>query len=489
MCTYKRAIAVFLILIAAPLMAALAVFNGVSYQHAFGLALFAQVVLLWVSELIPLAVTSLFIPCLIVLYGLESAKEAFKPFGSPIIFLFIGAFLLARAMHKHSWDKRMAYLILLSPLTRSSITGVALVISLIAFALSMWVTNTATCAMLCPLALGLIDCLKEEFEDEQRVAGVKVFILLLVAYSCSIGGIATPVGTPPNLITLGLLEQHNIHISFTGWVMMALPVAVSMYLLTFFYLRTKYAIGQTDRINISNFQEHLRKRLSALGPLKSSELQVAAAFALAVLLWVVPDLIGIMLPGSDLAASLKSHLAAAVVALIAAGILFCLPVGGERMNLEWEDARYVDWGTVLLFGGGLSLGAMLKDTGLAALLGEFSFGHVSANPLLLLLAACVIGVFVTELVSNTATASVLVVVLLGSAAGIDQPLMAAVLALCLGTSYAFMFPVATPPNAIVFGTGEIRLKDMLKTGFVINVVGIILLIVFFYLLGIHRLAV
>lgn len=473
MFSYRFTPLLFIAIILCPLLAASALDL---YQPATS-ALFISVVVLWFTELIPLAATGLLVPTLAVLYGVVDVSEAFAPFGNQILFLFIGSFLLARAMQKHGWDKRVAYYILSLKMGSRSGNSLTVLIALICWVLSMWVSNTATCAMMAPLCLGLVDTLKDHFDSEQEHSNFTVRLLLVCAFSASIGGMATPVGSPPNLIALGFLAQHGIQLTFLQWVAVALPVSFAMLLILCAIIWIRYP----SRLHsLPDVQAHFRSKLTDLGRLKVTEIQVAGCFGLAVLLWTVPDLLALVFPDSRSVALINERLAIGIVALACALILFILPYrAGEtfKQNLTWNDAGGIDWGTVLLFGGGLCLGSILDSSGLGAKIGSMVFGPLGDNLYIITAMGALIAILMSEFSSNTASISIAIPIILTTFAGLDQAVLT-VLVVCItfGASFGFMLPVSTPPNAIVYGTGRIRLGQMIRTGVLFDLSGLLVII-------------
>ncbi|MCB0345793.1 MAG: DASS family sodium-coupled anion symporter [Bdellovibrionales bacterium] len=475
-----------------PLAAYLVVTLGaLPFEHAMGLAVLASATVLWVTEAIPLPATALLVPVMTVSIGLLSAKEAFASFGNPIIYLFVGAFFLAKAMQKHSLDLRIAYRLLSSPLGGTSFLGIAATLGGISFFLSMLISNTATTATLCPVVVGIMSILAREDDDTQRTSNATVFLLLLVAYSSSIGGIATPVGTVPNLITLGFLrELRGVEISFTSWVQFAFPVALVMFLASIPMFSFLVPVRGYEHAKFVKLREHLRSELNRLGETSRAEKQVAFCFVAALVLWVLPGALTAIIPESSVTAWLSEHLPMSTVALGAGIALFLIPAKpGGAPNLTWDDAKQIDWGTIMLFGGGLCLGAMLQQTGLTKLVGETVFEAVGENQLMLITASALVALLITELASNTASTSILIPILIGAIppdAAVHN--YAPVLAACLAASYGFMLPVATPPNAIVFGTGKVPLRQMIRAGACMNVIGLIAVVGLLHFCGIAAMA-
>ncbi len=461
------------ILIAAALLGPLAVTKSLGLENAAAIAIFISIVILWLTEWLPLAVTGILVPVLLVVYGVFPHKEAFLPFGNSVLFLFIGCFLMARAMEKHGWDRRMAYWILSSNFSGSSPAALVTTIGSISFLLSMWVSNTATAAMMMPICLGIVATMKSQLSGEDQQRRFEQSLILTAAFAASIGGLATPVGSPPNLIALEHLKKIGVSISFLEWMAVALPMALVMFAVLIVIMRFRFPV---DKVDLTGVREHFQAKLRDLGPLRKAEVQVVGIFALAILLWVLPSLLELISPGSSVAAWLDRHIPLDVAGIGAALLLFVLKVDGKS-NLAWEDAKEIDWGCILLFGGGLALGMMLDKTGLAATLGELSF-----NPewgLLALIAGAVLfGVVMSEFSSNTASAAIvipIVLTVLGKFENVSPAIV--VMACAFGASYGFMLPVSTPPNAIAYGTGRVPAQSMFRTGLIFDIIGAIIIIV------------
>jgi sodium-dependent dicarboxylate transporter 2/3/5 len=465
--------AVFLILWFVPLA-------GLSVPAHRLLAVFGLVVTLWLTEAIPLAVTALLGPTLCVICGVGTDKEMFRAFGHPIIFLFLGSFLLAEAMLHHGLNRRIAFHILGLPWVGGRPTRVLWAFVGIAGFLSMWISNTTAAAMMLPIGVAILTEMARRQSDregrEVRLTELKygTGLMLAAAFAASIGGMATPVGTPPNLIALGFLEQGpGVKITFLQWMAFSVPLAVLMLLALGAYLnRTCPA----EPGLLEGSAEWIRVERGKLGPLSRGERNVLLAFGLTVALWLLPGLVavagGVQAP---MFKGLERHLPEAAAALIGASLLFVLPVDLRRgeFTIGWAEAQRIDWGTILLFGGGLALGEAMFSTGLARWMGEGLARALDAHSLLGLTALfAVIGVLLTETTSNTATANMVVPVAIAVAQGAGVDPVPPALAACLGASLAFMLPVSTPSNAIVFGTGCVPLLKMVRHGCVLDLVGI-----------------
>jgi sodium-dependent dicarboxylate transporter 2/3/5 len=467
--TYKTLIQFLLIVILPPLTFTL--FNT-PYPKVSGM--FISVVLLWFTEIIPLALTGLLVPLLAILLGVTDIKGAFGPFGNQILFLFMGSFFLAKAMEKHGWDKRMAYTLLSSHWGAKTLRGILLQVSLICWLLSMWISNTATCAIIVPIILGLMETLKDNLKNEKERANLQTSFLLTAAFASSIGGMATPVGSPPNLMAMTFLKSKGIDLSFIQWMGYGLPVSFAMLIALFLILGWKYPLPKSDLTEIKN---HFKEELGRLGRIKREEVQVMIVFGLAVFLWMFPGVFKMIMPESqqEMVKQITSMFPMGLVGVLCASLLFILPTENGDFNLTWKEANSIDWGTIWLFGGGMAMGSILDKSGLASFVGAHLFSGTLPLPLMAIL-VIITGVLLSEFSSNTASTAIIVPLLLGTL-GIwgTEATKALIIAAAFGASFGFMLPVSTPPNAIVYGTGKLKLKEMMRTGCLFDLSGALII--------------
>lgn len=459
-------------------------FEGLPEPAHRMLAILGLVMVLWLTEVLPLGATALLGPCLCVLLGVGEVRSVFQSFGHPVLFLFLGSFLLAAAMVRHGLSRRLALGLMGLPGMAERPGRLLAAYTATCVLLSMWISNTTTAAMMFPMALALLG---EMARRQAVLTGTPVeprdlpytkALLLATAFGASIGGMATPVGSPPNLIGMALLrEQAGVELSFLQWMAVGLPIAVvlAVFLVGYFHRACPAPRGVwTDAAT------WLAAARAQLGPWRREEIQVLAVFALTVTLWLLPGLAGLLLgPHSPPAQWLHRHLPEEICALLGALILFAIPGGDRRgcSTLSWEDVRTVDWGTILLFGGGLALGENVVASGLGQWLGRqlaAAVPHPDVFTLTVLFTG--IAVLLTETTSNTATANLVVPMALAvsEAAGV-WPVPPAVGA-CLGASLAFMLPVSTPPNALVYGSGWVSLGTMLRHGIMVDLVGMVVVV-------------
>ncbi len=413
----------------------------------------------WSTEAVPVTATALLPLLVLPAMGVAPLTKAAAPYANPLIFMFLGGFLIALAVQRWDLHRRFALSFVLRVGTRPGALAAGFMTA--TGLISMWVSNTATAMLMLPIALSVLD---ELGDDEGRLAPA---ILLSVAYGASIGGLATLIGTPPNaLLAAFAQESYGVRIGFAQWMVVGVPISIVLGLLAWIIL-TRVAFRLPRGAPVSAGREALRGHLAELGPVGRAERRVAAVFLLAVVLWLLrPLLSGLQGLG---------WLDDTSVAIFAGLLLFLIPAGqdGARALLSWSDTTRLPWGTLLLFGGGLSLAAAISDSGLATWIGA-TLQHAAGWPMLLLVAlVTTIVVFLTELTSNTATAAAFLPILgvLAVEARLDPLLLMASAA--LSSSAAFMLPVATPPNAIVHGSGRVSIPQMVRAGFLLNLATIV----------------
>lgn len=440
------------------------------------LSIFLLIVVWWVTECIPIPITALLVPVFIIVFRVAPALEAFAPFADPIIMLFLGSFILARGMCVHALDQKLAYSVLSLKALAHKKSRILFALGLTTVFLSLWISNTATTAMMFPIALGVLGSFHSE-KGKKQAHSFSIILLLTLAYSASIGGIGTPIGSPPNLISIRMLEKLvEYKITFFQWMAIGSLVLVPMFLVLFFFMKFNLR-KETKSVQITDITP--LKSIKS-GRLTRAQKNVLVAFSVAVSLWILPGIISLVKGReSTLFLKLQEHLPESVPAIIGAGLLFLLPVNLSRgeFTLSLKEALKIDWGTLLLFGGGLSLGFQMFDTGLADAIGKFfiSSGGSSASLSIITLLSVALAVYLTEVTSNTASANMIIpiIIAISKAASINP--LPPVLGSAIGCSFAFMLPVATPPNAIIYGSGMVRLPQMMKFGFWLNIAGIIII--------------
>lgn len=455
----------------------------------------------WITEAIPLAMTSLLPIVLFPLLTERSIGETTSPYANPVIFLFLGGFLIAIAMEKWNLHRRIALLTIARVGYKP--TRIVLGLMLATGFLSMWVSNTATTLMMLPIGLSVLTLVTDRFAAakaeaaaasgrEQGAAGdtrddnlgrFGVCLTLSIAWAATMGGLGTLLGSPPNAIVAGYAaEELGRTIGFLEWMIVGAPLGLTFILLGWLLMTRVLYRFKLDEI--PGGQQMIEGEIRKLGRMSQGEKMVLVVFGSAAFLWVVPGLLE-SVPGLGGRLGLLGELDDAAIAIAAGAALFLLPGrGGREMVLNWKDAENgLPWGVLLLFGGGLSLAAAVAGTGLDAWLGQQVTG-LGALPIVLLVAAVVtIVLFLTEITSNTATAATFIPVLGGVAVGIGADPMTLLIPAALAATCAFMLPVGTPPNAIVFSSGAVTIAQMARGGFVLNIVGIVLITMFCYALG------
>ncbi|OGL40826.1 MAG: hypothetical protein A2043_07070 [Candidatus Schekmanbacteria bacterium GWA2_38_9] len=454
-------------------------FQNLSTRSHNLLAIISMVIILWVSEAIPIPVTALLGPTLCVILKVDNVNNIFSSFAHPVIFLMIGSFIIANSMFIHELDKRFAYKILSSQFIGNSSTRILFAFGFITYLLSMWLSNTATTAMMFPIGISILKTLTSESGDSFKRYKYSTGLMLTIAFASSIGGIATPVGTPPNLIAIGMIEKYtNIKISFFSWMSFGIPISIFLFLFLYLYISRSCPLKKQLSTEQSRF---FRKQHSNLGKLNSGQKNVILAFGVTVALWVLPGLLGLFLgTENDTYKFFSDIFPESIAALIGASLLFILPVNRKKreFTLKWNQAADIDWGTILLFGGGLALGELMFKTGLAKSIGTFLIELTHVKTLLMTtLLFTVLAVIISETTSNTASANMVIPIAIAVAKTLNiNPILPA-LGACFGSSLGFMLPVATPPNAIVYGSGCIPITKMIKYGFIVDLIGIVIVVI------------
>jgi len=444
--------------------------EGLSPEARAVLASTAWIAVWWITEAIPIAVTAL-LP--IVLFPLTNGRDlntTTSAFGHKYVFLYMGGFIIAIAIEKWNLHRRIALNII--NFIGSDIKKIILGFMVATAFLSMWISNTATSVMMLPIGIAIITQLKDNpqtIENETQLFGKA--LMLAIAYSASIGGIATLIGTPPNLVLAGVvLDTYGYEITFLQWFMFGFPIAVLLLFICWKYL-TSYAFTFTQK-EFPGGKQEIKRLKSALGNVSYEEKMVALVFGTTAFFWITRSLLfDTLLPELD----------DTLIAIVFAVVLFLIPSKDKKSKLmEWDDAVKLPWGIILLFGGGMALANGFESSGLAQWLGNqmTTFAGLTTILLILLLIAAVN--FLTEITSNLATTAMLLPVLAPMALMVDIHPFVLMVGAAVAASCAFMLPVATPPNAVVFGSGYLRIPDMVRKGFVMNIISIIILTAFVY---------
>jgi solute carrier family 13 (sodium-dependent dicarboxylate transporter), member 2/3/5 len=438
-------------------------------------AVLAAVVVLWVTEALPLPVTALLGASACVLLQVAPAKEVFAPFADPLMFLFIGAFILARGIFLHGLDRRVAYAVLSLPWVGARPSRILLAFGAVTALISAWISNTATTAMMFGIGLSILAALRAPGAEVAIDPRYPTALMLMTSFAASIGGLATPVGTPPNLIGLGFIRsQVGVDIAFFRWMLIGVPVVVVLFLFLYAFLSVVAPAGVRE---LPAGAELIRRERERLGPWTAGQRSVALAFGITIALWVAPGVVAVVGgEGSGLYQGLTRRLPEGVAALLGAALLFVLP-GRDGPAITWKEATQIDWGVVLLYGGGFALGVLSFQTGLAEAMGRGLTGLLPVEGRLgLLVASVLFAAILSETTSNTASANMVVpvVISIARAAGMDplEPALGATLASSLG----FMLPVSTPCNAIVYGSGYIPLSRMIRWGLMLDLAGVVVIV-------------
>ena len=423
----------------------------------------------WMTEAIPISATALLPLALFPLLGIADIRATAAPYANPLIFLFLGGFLIAAGMERWNLHRRLALRIIamMGPRPYAILAGFMIASAF----LSMWVSNTATALMMLPIGLSVAELVRRT--DSKEMAHFSIGLMLIIAYSCSIGGIATLVGTPPNAFFAGfMLETYGVSVGFVEWMQIGVPMAlIALPLMYFVLTRVVYPIKIRE---IPGGAAFIRSELAAMGRMSRPEKMVMALFVTAAVLWMTRPLLAPTIPG----------LSDAGIAMGVGLLFFLLPVDVPKrvFLLEWNDAERLPWGLLILFGGGLSLAAAINNTGLATWLGAQA-GLIEHWPIfLIILAIATTIIFLTELTSNIATVAAFLPIVASVGIGLgESPLVFAVPAV-LAASCAFMLPVATPPNAIVYSSEYVTIPRMARAGIFLNILFIFLVTLIGYAL-------
>lgn len=450
------------------------------------LAIVTFVAFWWICEPVPIPVTSLIAPVLCVIFGVTSATNAFSAFANPMIFLFMGGFLIAKGMMVNGLDKRIAYGIMSMKWVGDSPRRIFLAIGLACMICSGWISNTATAAMMFPIALGLLEAIREMMAANGKDIDLSKYkyatgLMLMTAYACSIGGVLTPIGTPPNIIMIGFLRElapEAPQVSFFNWMIWGFIAMVLFFVITSIVLQKMFP---ADVKHIDGAQEFIQEKRKSLGRWTRAQKNTLIAFIVAVVLWVFPGILSAIqnispdAVNADFVNNYNSHFPEAIAAMVGGLLMFLLPVDLKKgeMTMSWkEGVSGIDWGTLLLFGGGLSIGGMTFSTGLSQFIGESLTNALGGQPseYLFLTLFAVTALLLSELTSNTAVANLMGPIAIATAVSLGfSPLpVCVVMALC--TSLAFMLPVSTPPNAIVYASGYIPITKMIKAGVLLDII-------------------
>lgn len=428
----------------------------------------------WITEAMPMPVVALIPLVLLPLFGIASIEETSKAYSNPVIFLFMGGFMIGLAIEKWNLHKRIA----LNIVKKTGTGGNKIILGFILSTgfLSMWLSNTATTMMMFPIALSVIAVMKEHEQPGTNMNHFSLVLMLVIAYASNIGGMATIIGTPPNVAFAAFIEKkYNYNIQFSDWMLICTPLAI-LLLLALYFVLVKWMYPNHIRSS-EDANQYISNEIKALGPLSTGEKRVLVIFIATALLWITKDFINKLN---------WFKLDDNMIAIIGAVSLFAVSSGEtknkeRKMLLEWSDTSKMAWGILLLFGGGIALANTLEKAGVMAIVGNNLASFSNTNLFVLIAAVTIVSIFMSELMSNVAQVIVLSPVLaaLADALHVDPLLLG--IPMTLAASAASMMPMGTPPNAIVFSSGHIKLKDMIKAGLVMNIISIILITLFCWL--------
>lgn len=433
------------------------------------LSIAAWMIIWWITEAVSISVTALIPLTFFPLLGIGDMKSVAASYGSPIVFLFFGGFVMALALEKVNLHRRIALNII--KLTGTSPNRVVLGFMIATASLSMWISNTATTVVMLPIAMSVIHLLIDDsdgFTENDR--NFALSLMLAIAFSANVGGIATIIGTPPNVVMVGFMEQtYNADISFLKWMMIGLPFSCFMIFIIY-QLLVKIIFPNKLQL-IEEGEKLIESELEKLGPINRVERQVLMIFLCTMLLWIFRVYIDAAIP--------FIKLSDAGISMLAAMALFSIPF---KMNLlqfilEWEDTSRLPWGILILFGGGLALATGLSNAGVIDMIGSAIASQPNLSALLVGVILVTVVLFMTELMSNVALVAIMAPMIAGVALGLDQEVLHMLIPATMASSCAFMLPMATPPNAIVFASGFVKVHEMAKAGVFLNVISIIILIV------------
>ena len=425
----------------------------------------------WVTEAVPMAVTALLPIALFPLFGVMSSALVTSSYANHLIYLFMGGFLIAVTMQRWGLHKRIALHIIrfvgFSP--RRIILGFMLATAF----LSMWISNTATAMMMVTIGMALISHISglsahEEYAASKTMSPFSTALMLGIAYAASIGGVATLIGTPPNAILAGVVEKtYGISIGFADWMLFALPLSGLMLLLTWYYLT--YVLYRQDMHELPDGEQAIAEELTRLGQMTNQESKVLIVFTCVAVAWILRSLI-----------ETGSLITDSTIAMIGGIVLFIIPVDLKQREflLDWETAVKIPWDIVILFGGGFALAEGFSSSGLTQWLAGQLIVLQGSNLVLMVVVIVSLVIFLTEVTSNTATVSLLLPVMGAFAVAVDIHPLVTMITVAVAASFAFMLPVATPPNAIVFASRAVTIPQMAKAGFTLNLIGVLLITLF-----------
>ncbi len=434
------------------------------------LSLGAWMVTWWVTEAIPIPVTAMLPLVVFPMLNVSSMREAAQPYGDPVIFLFMGGFMLALALEKYNLHQRIA--LNLIRLTGTSGNGIILGFMLATALISMWISNTATAIMMLPIASSVTHLLAKELgkENDPRFKKFATGLMLAIAYSASIGGMGTIIGTPPNVVMVGYMKRiYNLDVSFTDWMLVGIPLMVLVLAACYFIIT---AILYRNKLSsIEGSKNLIQNKLKELGPLSREEKRVLVIFSITCFFWIFRQNLNSLIG--------QNILDDTGIAMAGGVLMFLTPANLSNMKflLTWGDMKNMQWGILLLFGGGLALAEGMEQSGLVQKVGEYFSGQNQMSGMALIFFLTFISMALTELMSNVALVTIFVPVVFGIAEGFHINPIWLAMPVTFAASCAFMMPISTPPNAILFASGYIRMKEMIKTGLLLNLFSLLIIFI------------
>lgn len=432
------------------------------------LALGAWMVTWWATEAMPIPVSALLPMILFPLLGVATVREASAPYGDPVIFLFMGGFILALGLERHNLHTRIA--LNLIRLTGTSGNGIILGFMLSTALISMWISNTATAIMMLPIASSVTSLLAKETGqgEDPRFKKFATGLMLAIAYAASIGGMATIIGTPPNVVMVGFMKRfYDLDVSFTRWMMVGIPLMI-LALASCYFVITRI-LFRNHLPSIQGSAELIQRKLTELGKLSKEEKLVLSVFSVTCFFWIFRQNLNGMIG--------KNLLDDTTIAMAGGVIMFLVPVnlGEQKFLLDWSDMKELPWGILLLFGGGLCLADGMEKSGLVQIVGNYFSNQSGISTSVLIFSLTAISMGLTELMSNVALVTIFVPVVFGIADGFHLNPIWLAMPVTFAASCAFMMPISTPPNAVLFATGYIKMRDMIRTGLLLNLFCLIII--------------
>ena len=444
--------------------------EGISENANYVIATALWMITWWITEAVSISVTALLPLLLFPLFKVMPINDVGANYGSPIVFLFFGGFVLALALEKVNLHKRIA----LNIIKRTGTTPNKVILGFMIATgfMSMWISNTASTVVMLPIAMSVIQLLVDDKDGfTKKDQNFAVSVMMGIAFAANAGGIATVIGTPPNSILIGLLEnQYKIEISFVKWMLFGLPFSV--ILIAIIYLVMVKWLFPNKGLTFNATKDFIDLELNKLGKTTKKEKHVLIIFGITIFLWIFRTVINSLIPNLDLSDTM--------ISMFGALALFTIPFKLKKGDfiLHWNDTQKLAWGILILFGGGLALANGMQSSGIIDMVAK-SISESNISILLMATVLISLMLFMTELMSNVALTAVLAPVVAGIAIGLNIPILYLLIPVTIASSCAFMLPMATPPNAIVFASGYIKVNQMAKTGFILNLISVVLLILLF----------